>query len=86
VGGAERAGDLDGVGHRLVDRQAPEAPDALLERLAVDVLEDDVRVTGVLAGVDDVDDVRVRQLGDRARLAPEALELPRVLANSGASA
>ncbi len=29
----------------------------------------------VLAGVDHADDVRMRELGDRARLAPEALQL-----------
>ena len=42
VGGAERAGDLDRVGDRLGDRQPPVAADAVLERLALDVLEDDV--------------------------------------------
>ena len=75
VRGAERAGDLDRVGQRLVDRQPAEPPDAVLERLALDVLEDDVRPVLVLAGVDHADDVRMRELRDRARLAPEALEL-----------
>ena len=50
-------------------------PDALLERLALDVLEDDVRPALVLAGVDHADDVRMRELGDGAGLAAEALEL-----------
>ena len=54
---------------------AADAPDALLERLALDVLEDDVRLAVVLARVDHGDDVRVGELGDRARLAAEALEL-----------
>jgi hypothetical protein len=75
VGGAQGAGDLDRVGHRLADRQAPVAPDAVLERLALHVLEDDVRRSIVLARVDDADDVGVVELRDRARLAPEALEL-----------
>ena len=75
VGDAERAGDLDGVGDRLGHRQAAEAADAVLQRLALDVLEDDVRRVVVLAGVDDGDDVRVVELRDGPRLAPEALEL-----------
>ena len=75
VRAAERAGDLDRVGERLVDRQPAEPPDAVLERLALDVLEDDVGPVLVLAGVDHADDVRVRELRDRARLAPEALQL-----------
>ena len=47
----------------------------VLQRLALDVLEDDVRAPVVLAGVDHADDVRVRELGDGAGLAAEALEL-----------
>ena len=50
VRGAERAGDLDRVGDRLVDGQPAEPPDPVLERLALDVLEDDVGVAAVLAG------------------------------------
>ena len=75
VGAAERARDLDRVGDRLVHRQPAHAADPLLERLALDVLEHDVRTAFVLAGVDHADDVRVRELGDGARLAAEALEL-----------
>jgi hypothetical protein len=76
VGGAERPGDLDRVGDRLGDRQPPVAADAVLERLALDVLEHDERAAvAVLAGVDDPDDVRVVELGDRAGLPAEALEL-----------
>ncbi len=53
---------------------------SVLERLAFDVLEHDVRrpaavLGGLLAGVDDGDDVRVVELRDGARLAAEALEL-----------
>ncbi len=75
VGAAERAGDLDRVRERLVHRQPAHAADALLERLALDVLEDDVGPALVLPGVDHADDVRVRELRDRAGLAAEALEL-----------
>ena len=39
---AERPRDLDRVGDGLGDGQPAEAPDAVLERLALDVLEDDV--------------------------------------------
>jgi hypothetical protein len=72
---AERTRDLDGVGDGLADGQAPASLDALLERLALDVLEDDVRAAVVLARVDHGDDVRVRELRHGARLAPEALDL-----------
>ncbi len=79
VRGAQRAGDLDRVGDRLGDRQAAQAADALLERLALDVLEHDVgrrvAVVALLAGVDDLDDVRVVELGHGAGLAAEALQL-----------
>jgi hypothetical protein len=72
---AERSRDLDRVGDRLPDRQFAEAADAVLERLALDVLEDDERAPVLLAGVDHAHDVGVRELGHRARLAAEALEL-----------
>ena len=75
VRGPERAGDLDRVRQRLVDRQPAHPPDPVLERLALDVLEDDVGPVLVLAGVDHADDVGMRELGDRPRLAPEALQL-----------
>ncbi len=52
------------------------AADAVLERLALHVLEDDERgPLTVLAGIDDAHDVRMVQLGDRAGLAAEALQL-----------
>ena len=57
-----------------LDRQRALAADAVLERLAAHVLEDDVGVALVLAGVDHHHDVRVRELRDGARLAPEPLE------------
>src|SRR5205823_946555 len=81
VGGTESPSDLDPVGDRLGDRQAAHAADPLLERLTLDVLEHDVRPALVLAGVDHADDVGMRELGDGARFAPEALELIRVRRN-----
>src|SRR5581483_11138902 len=53
----------------------PRALEQLLEVLAVDVLEDDVLPAAVLAAVDHGHDVRVRELGDGARLPPEALDV-----------
>ena len=76
VRGAERARDLDRVGHRLGDREPSVAPDPLLQRLALDVLEHDVRPAAVvLAGIDHPDDVGMGELRHRPRLAAEALEL-----------
>ncbi len=55
------------------------AADAVLQRLALDVLEDDERAAlPVLPRVDDPDDVGVVELRDGAGLAAEALELVRV--------
>ena len=87
VGGAEGTCDLDRVGDRLRDLQRPLAAYQLLERLTLYVLEHDVRraepllaavAGGLLAGVDDGDDLGVVQLGDGARLAAKALQLVRV--------
>ena len=51
------------------------ALDERLQVLAVDVLEDDELAAVLLAAVDHRDDVRMRELGDRARLAAEALDV-----------
>ena len=75
VGDAEPARDLDRVGDRLLRVERADPRDPLLQRLALDVLEDDVGVAAVLAGVDHRDDVGVGELGDRARLLAEALQL-----------
>ncbi|MEJ7718051.1 MAG: hypothetical protein WKF31_08840 [Thermoleophilaceae bacterium] len=75
MGGGQGPADLDGVGHRLAHRQPPEPADAVLERLALDVLEHDVGTGVVLTRVDDRDHVGVRQPRHRARLAPESLDL-----------
>ena len=71
----EGASDLDRVRDRLGRGQAAGAADPLLERLALDVLEHDVRPAVVLSVVDHPDDVRMRQLRHRPRLPAEALEL-----------
>ena len=75
VGDREAAGDLDRVGDRLLRVERAVAADPLLQRFALDVLEDDVGVAAVLAGVDHRDHVGVGELGHRARLLAEALEL-----------
>ena len=75
VGAGEAAADLDRIGDGFVDGQGPEPADPVLEGLARHVFEDDVGVAGVLARVDHLDDVRMREPGYRARLAPETLEL-----------
>ena len=59
---------------RAPDAQPLPFPDHLLEALALDVLEDDVGAPVDLAAIDHRDEVRVVELGDRARLAPEALD------------
>ncbi len=89
--GAERPCDLDPVGERRGHVQRRVATDQILQRLAGDVLEHDVRsrrcaspsghraLAGVpLARVDHGHDVRVVELRHGARLAPKALQLPGV--------
>jgi hypothetical protein len=75
VGGVQRARDLDRERHGLGDRQPPDPADALLQRLALDVLEHDERHAVVLARVQHGDDVGVLELRHRARLAAEALDV-----------
>ena len=70
----EPPSDLDGDLERLLHVQASFSHDVLLEVLAFDVLEDDELPPVLLAPVDHGDDVRVLELGDRARLALEALD------------
>ncbi len=70
----QRAGDLQPVTKRLVDRQRPVRQEAL-EIFALDVLEDDVLAAVFLAPVDDRDDVGMGQLRNGARLAPETLDV-----------
>ena len=76
----ERRRDLAAELDHLVDRQRPQLVDQLLEVVSVDVLEDDELLPRVLAAVDHRDDVRVRELGDRTRFAPEALDVLLVVA------
>ena len=63
---------------RLGPTEAPLPCEDVLEGRARHVLEDGVELAVAgLAGVDQADDVRVRQLGAQPRLAPEALDLVR---------
>jgi len=75
VGERERATDHDPELERSTDRQPPLLLDELLQVLALDVLEDDELPAVSLAAVDDRDDVRMRELRRRPRLAPEALDV-----------
>jgi hypothetical protein len=75
VGEAERSRDLQRQPHRFSLWQRSFALDKRLQVLAVDVFEDDELAAVLLAAVDHRDDVRVRELGDRARLAAEALDV-----------
>ena len=61
--------------HRVLLGQRPLALDERLQVLAGDVLEDDELAIVLLAAVDHRDDVRMRELRDRARLATEALDV-----------
>ena len=72
VGVRERLADVDRDPDRLLHRQRTAPRQVVLQRDAVDVLEDDELVAVLLAAVDDGDDVRVRQLRDRLRLAAKA--------------
>ena len=74
VGESQRAGDLDRDLERLADSQVALAHDELFEVLALDVFEDDVLASILLAAVDDGDDVRVLQLCDGAGLSLEPLD------------
>ncbi len=75
VGERERAADLEAELEHPAHGQRPRALDELLQVVAVDQLEDDVLAARVLAAIDHGDDVRVRELGDGARLAPKALDV-----------
>ncbi len=72
--------DLEPELQRAAHGQRPAALDELLEVLALDDLEDDELLPILVTAVDDGDDVRVRELGDRASLSPEALDVLLVLA------
>ena len=69
----ERPAHLGADPRGLGRRQRALAPHARLEVLPLDELHDEVRPLGVLAAVEQVHEVRVRQAGDQERLAPEPL-------------
>ena len=74
VGESQRAGDLDRDLERLAHLQPTSSHDELLEILALDVLEDDVLASGLLAAVDDRDDVRMLQLCDQTGFPFESFD------------
>ena len=74
VGGVQGAADLAPDVDHLLDRQPADAAQALVQILAFEELHDDERRPIVVAiEVGDLDDVRVAQRRDRARLVLEAL-------------
>ncbi len=75
----EPARDLDRQLERRRDRQWVRLLDQPLEVVAADELEHDELLPTVLAPVDDRDDVRVREDGRRASLAPEPFDVLRLL-------
>ena len=74
VGVRERPPRADRELERPPDRERSLTVDETLEALAGDELEDDVLTPVVLAAIDDRDDVRMRELGDRPRLPAEAFD------------
>ncbi len=74
VGEAEGGGDLAGDLGGLLRREMAVGAQDVGERAAVDVLHGDVVGRRVLAPVEDVDDVRVVEVGGGLRLAAEALD------------
>ena len=72
VGVLEPGARLDPDLDRRLGAEPPLGLQQLGDRLALDVLHDDVVAAVVDAGVVDLDDVRVDQLRDRERLAAEA--------------
>ncbi len=75
VGDGQPAGDLDRVGERLLSVERPDPGDPLLQRFPFHVLEDDVGVAAVLAGVDHRHHIGMGELRHRPRLLAEALQL-----------
>ena len=74
VGESQGACNLGRHLERIGDVEPAPSHDELLEVLAVDVLEDDVLPAFLLAAVDHGHDIRMLELGDRARLPLEALD------------
>jgi hypothetical protein len=74
VGEAEGGGDLAGDLRRLLRREVAVGAQDVGQRAPVDVLHGDEVRGGVLAPIEDVDDVRVVEVGGRLGLAAEALD------------
>ena len=71
VGEREAVRDLDGDAHRVGGLERTRPLDAALDRSAREVLHHDVRKVVDLADVEDRDDIRVGELGKRARFLHE---------------
>ena len=69
----QRLADLRGVVQRLSGAEYAVLCHALLERLALDELHDDILRLSAVADIVDRDDIRLREHGDRVRLRLEAV-------------
>ena len=78
VRAVERVADLDGDRQRVVDRKPRRPAQPVGERLAFEILHDEVVELAVAADVVDRADVRMVQRRDRARFLLEALPRFRV--------
>ena len=78
MGVIERAGNLDGIAQRLIQRQRPFLQ-PLRERIAFQILHHQVIDVVLLADIVERADMRVIQAGNRAGLTLEALAQLRLL-------
>jgi hypothetical protein len=83
VRAVERIGDLDGDLERVAERQTRTAGlrrprESVGQRLAIQVLHDEIRGAPVVADVVERTNVRMRELRDRARLTIESLTKARI--------
>src|SRR5438128_8416207 len=77
VRAVERVADLDSNRERFIDRKPRRSAQPVRERLAFEILENQVVELSVAADVVEGTDVRIVQRGNRARFVLEAL--PRFL-------
>ena len=85
VRAVERVADLDRNRERVIDRKPGDRAQPVRERLAFEILENQVVELSVAADVVDGTDVRIVQRGNRARFLLEALPRFRIAASAPVS-